>query len=98
MPVPPTHGSVSAFLGKCVDVVNRLVMIFWRGRRYTIYVLYRCGVSPLSCGRYRFNFLAEGSVKGDIEFSPCLLVGGLKFPLPDVVIEDCHMFQYGYPF
>ena len=68
-----------------------LVMLLWRGRRYTIDVLYRRGVSPFTCGCYHFNFLAVGLVKEDLEFCPCLLVSGMMAPLPDVFVEYCYL-------
>ena len=81
------------YLDYCVDVVDRLLMLFWRGKRYTVDVLYRHGVSPFSCGCYRFNLIVVGSVKEDIEFPPYLLVGGLTLSLPDVFIECLRLCQ-----
>ena len=73
-------------LDYCVDVVNRLVTIFWKGRRYTVDVFYLCDVSPFTCSCYRFPLLVVVVVKEDIELSPCLLFGVLTFPIPDVFI------------
>ena len=81
-----------------VDVVDRLVMLFWRGGRYTIYVFYCGSVSPFPYGCYLFHFLAVGLVKEDIGFCLCLLVGGLVLPLPDVFVEYIHLCQKGDPF
>ena len=86
------------YLDDYVDVVDRLMMLFWRVRRYTINVLYRCGVSPFPCGCYRFPLLAVGLVKEDLECCPCLLAGGLTLPLPDVFVEYLRMSQQGNNF
>ena len=42
--------------------------------------------------------LAMGFVKENIEVRPCLMVGGLKSPLYDVLVGHCRMFQEGDPF
>ena len=81
-----------------INVANRLVMLFWRGRRYTIIIVYHHGVSPFSLIFYRFPLLVMGLVKENLEVCPCLLVGGLKPPLSDVFAEHFHMCQKGDTF
>ena len=81
------------YLYYCVDVVNRLVMILWGGRRYAVDVFYCRGVSPFPCSFYRFTFLVVGLVKEDIEFFSFLLVSGLMSLLIDIFVEYlciCH--------
>ena len=81
-----------------VNVVDRLVMLFWRGMRYTINVLYCRSLSPFSHGVYRFTLIVMGFVKEDIEVYPCLLVDGLTSPLYDVLVEHLRMCHKGDPF
>ena len=45
-----------------VQVINHLVMLFWRGWRYTIDVLYRRCLSPLSCGGDRSLLFLKSSM------------------------------------
>ena len=80
------------------NVVNRLVILFWRVRRYTKNILYHCGVSPFSFGCYSFPILVMGSVKETPEVRPCLMVSGLTSPLSDFLIKHCRLCQKGDPF
>ena len=83
-------------LDYCDDVVNRHVVLFYRGGgQYTVDFLFRCGVSPFPCSCYPFPLLALGLVKEDLEFFPCILVGGLTPSLPDVFVEFRRLFQKG---
>ena len=51
------------YLHNNLDVLYRLMMLFWRGRYCTIDVLHRSGVPPCSCGCYRSFLLSVRSVK-----------------------------------
>ena len=73
-------------------------MLFWRGGRYTINVLYRCGVSYFSCGGYRSPLISMGSVGKFLVVCQCIMIGGLEYPLSYVLVEHGRLCQKGGTF
>ena len=79
------------FLDYFVYVADCLMMLYWRGKRYTIDMLYLCAVTPFTCGWYRLPFIALVLVKEDLEFLLCLLVGALTLTIHDVFVKYPHL-------
>ena len=50
-------------LDDSILIFYNLVMILWRGWRYTVYVLYCCCVSPFDCSSDHYHLFTVGSVK-----------------------------------
>ena len=73
-------------------------MLFLRGWWYTIYVLYRSGLSPFYCGGYRYPLITMVSLEERLVVFPFLLVSGLASPLFYVLVEHGHIFQKGDTF
>ena len=73
-------------------------MIFYRGRWYTINLLYRCSVSPFSCWCCLSPLITMGLVEERLLVRPCLLVGGLASPFSYVLVENGCLCQKVYPF
>ena len=79
-------------------VIYQLMMLFGRRVWYTVYVLHRRGVPSFSCGSYRSSLLSMCSMEKQLVLCPRLLVGGLKSPLSDIVVENLRLRQKGDPF
>ena len=67
------------------------MMIFWRGWRYTVDVMYRRGISPFSCGFYRSPLIKMGLVEERLVVGLCLEVGGLAYPLYYILVKNDHL-------
>ena len=77
------------YLDNRIQVLYRLVMLFWRGWRYTIDVLYRLCVSPLACGGGdRSPLFTIISAEKYIESGS----------LSDILFKDGRLCQKGDPF
>ena len=73
------------------------MVLFWRGWRYTVDILYHLCASTLYCGGDRFPMFYIKSTEENIETAPCIEVAGWLYPIPICFERDC-LCQKRYPF
>ena len=81
-----------------VQFTDRLMVPFWWGWRYAIYILYRCCVSPLSYGGDHSTLFLTILAEKDHEPRPCLEVSGLPYTLSNVFVGGWCLRQNSYTF
>ena len=78
------------YLKSCLYVFDHIMVIFWRGRWCTVYVLHCCGVTDFSCGCYCSFLLLVGLAEKKLYFAHVLrladcrlqsLMSSLKIPV-----------------
>ena len=74
------------------------MVLFWWGGRYAVDILYLRCVAPLSCGGDQSPLFSMILAEEGLETGPCIEVGGLLSPLPNIFFEHSCLFQNGDPF
>ena len=81
-----------------INVVYRLVMLFWRRWRYTVDVFYRRYVSAFDCNGDRSPLFTMVWVEKNLESGPCLEVSDLLSLLSDILAKGVRLCQKGDTF